>query len=186
MAILDVLMRFLHIVSAVLAVGGAFFLLVLLPAGLKRIDDPAKRDEVLLRVRRAFKMTVHPSILFLLVSGIYNTIRLWPTYSLDKKVNHALWGPHLLLGLVVMGISLWLLAGKGLRANHRTWLKVNVALMLVTVLLASSLRTARLTTVKNAWDADKKELDDLKAARAAGGPTTPATLPATGPVAYAP
>jgi uncharacterized membrane protein len=94
MAILDVLMRYVHIMSAVLAVGGAFFLLVLLPGGLRLIDDPARRDEVLLKVRRAYKMTVHPAILGLLVSGVYNTIRLWPAYKLNTARHHSLWGPH--------------------------------------------------------------------------------------------
>jgi putative copper export protein len=186
MVILDVLMRYLHIVSAVLAVGGAFFLLVLLPKGLALIDDPARRDEVLLRVRRGFKMVVHPSILGLIVSGIYNTVANWPTYALNKRLNHGFWGPHLLLGLAVMGVSLWLLAGRGLRENHRKWLKVNVALMLVTILLASTLRWARLSTVAAKWDEDKKQLEELKAARAAGAPTTPATLPTTQPVTVLP
>jgi uncharacterized membrane protein len=182
MVILDVLMRYLHIVSAVLAVGGAFFLLVLLPKGLALIDDPARREDVLLRVRRAFKMVVHPSILGLLVSGVYNTLRNWDTYKLNKPLNHGFWGPHLILGLVVMGISLWLLAGKGLRANHRTWLKVNVVLMLVTILLASSLRWARNKTIVDAWDVDKKALNDLRNGGAATAspvlPIVPTTLPA--------
>ena len=183
MAILDVLMRYVHIMSAVLAVGGAFFLLVLLPGGLRLVDEP-RRDEVLLKIRRAYKLTVHPAILGLLVSGVYNTVRLWPTYKLNTARHHSLWGPHLLLGLVAIGISLWLLAGRSLRPNHRTWLKANVGLLFVVILLASTLRTVRLTTVKQAWDADKRKLAQYEAAAAVGAGTTgtpvvPATMPAT-------
>lgn len=162
MAILDVLMRYLHIMSAVLAVGGAFFLLVLLPGGLRLVDEP-RRDEVLLKIRRAYKLTVHPCILGLLVSGVYNTVRLWPAYKLNTARHHSLWGPHLLLGLAVMGISLWLLAGSSLRTNHRKWLKVNIALMFVVVLLSSTLRWVRLDTAAARMATLQEENDRLKA-----------------------
>jgi len=162
MAILDILLRFIHIVSAVVAVGGAVFLLVALPAGLRLVDE-SRRDEVLLKVRRAFKLTVHPAILGLLVSGAYNTVRLWPTYKLNTARMHGLWGPHLILGLVVIAVSIWLLAGKTLRTNHRTWLKVNVGLMMLVILLASALRTVRLSTVNELWDADKARLQEARA-----------------------
>lgn len=181
MAILDILMRFLHIASAVVAVGGAVALLVAVPAGLKLIDDPARRDEVLLRIRRAFKLTVHPAILFLLISGVYNTIRLWPTYKLNMGRHHMFWGPHLILGLIVIAISLWLLAGKSLRNNHRTWLKVNVALMLLTILLASALRYVRLDTVKQKLEAATDRVKVLEAAtQPTAMPSLPTTLPAGG------
>ncbi|MDB5298284.1 MAG: hypothetical protein JWO31_4267 [Phycisphaerales bacterium] len=183
MAILDVLMRYLHILSAVLAVGGAFFLAVLLPGSLRLIDDVARRDEVLLKVRRAYKMTVHPAILGLLVSGAYNTVRLWPTYKLNPARNHGLWGPHLLLGLLAIGISLWLLAGRTLRANHRTWLKANVGLMFVVILLASALRWVRLNTVAEAHAKEtaglRSQIDQLNAAAgAAAAPVSPTAIPA--------
>lgn len=145
-------------------------MLLAVPAGLKLIDDAAKREEVLLRIRRVFKMFVHPAVLFLLVSGIYNTIRLWPTYKLNMGRHHMFWGPHLVLGLLVMGLSFWLLAGKSLRNNHRKWLKINVTLMFVTILLASALRYVRLDTVKQKLTAAEDRVKVLEAA------TQPAVL----------
>ena len=168
MAILDILMRYLHLVSAVLAVGGAFFLLICVPAGLKLIDE-ARRDEVMLKIRRAFKMTVHPAILFLIVTGAYNSWKLWPEPK-NMGRYHMFWGPHLLLAIVVFCISLWLLAGKGLRANHRTWLKVNVVLMLLTILAASGARWSRLKMAGEKLDYYKKLAEH---------PTTLPTSPAT-------
>ena len=179
MAILDVLMRFLHIVSAVIAVGGAFLMLIAVPAGLKLIDDATKREEVLLRIRRVFKMFVHPAILFLLISGIYNTIRLWPTYKLNMARHHAFWGPHLVLGLLVMGIAFWLLAGHSLRKNHRRWLKINVTLMLVTILLASTLRYVRLDTVKQKLQTAEDRVKILEEAATQPTVRTPAITSAT-------
>jgi putative copper export protein len=176
MAIVDVLLRFIHIVSAVVSVGGAVFLLVALPAGLRLVDE-SRRDEVLLKVRRAFKMTVHPAILGLIVSGIYNTMKLWPPKEEMSVVAprwHPFWGPHVVLGAVVMGISIWLLAGKTLRTNHRRWLRVNVALMMLVILAGSTARWARLDIVKDkleAAKADRARLAQLEAA------TRPAVTP---------
>ena len=148
MAIVDILFRWLHVVSAVLAVGGAFFLLVALPRGIGPLDSE-QREAVFLRCRRAFKFVVHPSILGLLVSGVYNTYRNWDWYLVNPKLMHAFFGVHLLLALVVISISLWLLAGREPKRGHRTWLKANVFLMLLTIAAASSLKWARDKTMKD-------------------------------------
>jgi uncharacterized membrane protein len=138
MAVLDILMRYLHIVAACLAVGGAFFIRFLLPVGTRDLDAENK-DFVFLRSRRAFKMVVHSSILAFLVSGIYNSIKLFPQY----KGLHGLWGTHILLGLVIFAISIVLLKGVEPPRSHKTWMKANVVLMLLAILVASSLKWVR-------------------------------------------
>ena len=179
MAILDILFRWVHIISAVLAVGGAFFMLVLLPRGLQLISDGARREEVLLRCRRGFKMTVHPAILGLLVSGAYNTVGNWQVYSLNRPRMHGLWGPHLLLGLIVIGISLWLLAGKSLRTNHRRWLGVNLSLMFLTILIGSTLKWARDREIWSRVPEEARKAGYVKRAAAGSGGNPAATQPAT-------
>ena len=176
MAILDILFRWIHVTAAVLAVGGAFFIRFLLPRGLQLIDDPSRREELLLRCRRAFKMLVHPAILGLLVSGVYNTIRAWPKYKLDFSRTHVFWGPHLILGLIVMGISLWLLAGKTLRKNHRRWMASNVSLMLLTILMASAVKWARDDLVWSRVPEAARQRDYVPPAQPA---PQPATVPST-------
>jgi uncharacterized membrane protein len=142
MAVLDILMRYLHVVTACLAVGGAFFIRFLLPIGTRDLDAE-KKDYVLLRSRRAFKMVVHPAMLAFIVSGIYNSWRLFPQYKANPPMLHSLWGTHILLALVIFTISIILLKGVQPPRSHRTWMKVNVALMLVAILVASSLKWAR-------------------------------------------
>jgi putative copper export protein len=179
MAIVDILARFLHITAAAVAVGGAFFLLIVVPRGLALVDE-SRREEVLLKIRRGFKMLVHPAILFLILSGVYNTIKLWPAKE-EMGRYHRFWGPHLVLGLIVFGISLWLLAGKGLRTNHRTWLKVNVVLMMLTLLAGAATRWARLDIVKEKlgrWEADKAKLAELQRS---APPTATLPLPPPAP-----
>ncbi len=142
MAILDILMRYLHVVAACLAVGGAFFIRFLLPVGTRDLDAENK-DFVLLRSRRAFKMVVHPAMLAFIVSGVYNSIRLFPQYKANPPMLHSLWGTHILIALVIFAVSIVLLKGVEPPRNHRTWMKVNVVLMLVAILVASSLKWAR-------------------------------------------
>ena len=148
MPIVDILLRWVHVVSAVLAVGGAFFLLIALPRGIDPLDSE-QREAVFLRCRRAFKFVVHPSILGLLVSGVYNTINNWKWYLANPKLMHAFFGVHLLLAVVVISVSLWLLAGREPKRGHRTWLKANVFLMLLTIAAASGLKWARDRTMND-------------------------------------
>jgi uncharacterized membrane protein len=142
MPVLDVLFRYVHIVSACLAVGGAFFIRFILPVGSRDLD-PQSKEFVFLRSRRAFKMVVHSAILAFLVSGTYNAIRLWPQYGVNHLLLHPLWGAHLFLALSVFTISIMLLRGVEPPRRHRGWMKVNVFLMLLTILAASTLKWAR-------------------------------------------
>jgi uncharacterized membrane protein len=142
MAILDVLMRYLHVVAACLAVGGAFFIRVILPIGMRDLD-PENRDRVFLRSRRGFKMLFHPAMLAFIVSGVYNAWKNWPQYKVNHALLHGLFGTHLLLALAIFTISIVLLKGVEPPRKHRGWMKVNVALMLLTILVASTLKWAR-------------------------------------------
>ena len=181
MAVLDILMRYLHVVAACLAVGGAFFLRFLLPVGTRDLDAE-KKDFVFLRSRRAFKMVVHSSILAFLVSGIYNSIKLFPQYKANPPVLHGLWGTHILLGLVIFVISIVLLKGVEPPRNHRTWMKVNVGLMLLTILVASSVKWARerengLPTGTSTRALSPALGEDTVGASMANEPTTMSTAP---------
>jgi uncharacterized membrane protein len=134
----------MHIVPAALVIGGVFFMRIVLPRGLALLE-PEAREQVFLKCRRGFKMTVHPCILLLLVSGTYNSIRLWSQYKANPPLFHSLWGGHVLLALIVIGLSLWLLAGKQPPKSHRSWVMTNLILLLAVVAVASTLKYARET-----------------------------------------
>ncbi len=139
---LGVLSRWFHIIPACLAIGGAVFIRFILPVGL-RVLEPEQQKLVYLRCRRVFKMLIHTSILLLLLSGTYNAIMNWPKYKLVVPMSHMLFGLHVLFALVVFTISLILLAGKEPPASHRTWMAVNIVLMLIVVAAASTLKWVR-------------------------------------------
>ena len=141
-AVFDILFRYVHVLAACLAVGGAFFMRFVLPVGTRDLD-PEKKQHVFLRSRRAFKLVIHSAIAAFVVSGAYNAIRLWPQYKVNHLLLHSLWGAHLLLGLTVFTISIVLLRGIEPPRRHRGWMKANVVLMLLAILAAGVLKWAR-------------------------------------------
>jgi len=137
-----ILSRWLHLISACLAVGGVLFIRFVLPRGLMLLDEPL-RQQVLLAVRRRFKLVVHAAIFLLLVTGIYNTCLAWDKYQLDKAVLHALWGTHVFLAACAMAILLYVLAGPQPPRSHRKLMALNFAILLLVVAAASTLKWAR-------------------------------------------
>ena len=85
--------------------------------------------------------------LLLLVSGVINTIRNWHIYKLNPALIHPFWGTHLILGLIVFGISLALLSGKEPKKWARTGMAVNLVLLAIIVALGASVKWAREKTV---------------------------------------
>ena len=141
--LLIIFFRWLHVATACVAVGGVFFMRVVFPIGLKTLDgEPA--HAMFLRTRRAFKMVIHPCILFLLISGTYNAVLNWHAYTtMGPGLGHGLFGIHLLLALIIFCIALWLLAGAEPPVNHKKWLGVNLILMFLAIAAASTLKYFR-------------------------------------------
>jgi cytochrome bd-type quinol oxidase subunit 2 len=123
--------RWLHVICACLVVGGTYFFAVV----------PSEAGQP--RGRRAFKMTVHVSTLFLLLTGIANAMWNWNAYRHNVPLTHALFGPHLLLGLASLAILMVLLARKTPAISERKWLAITIVLLFLAVLMASSLKYAR-------------------------------------------
>jgi uncharacterized membrane protein len=142
MFIFTIFSRWLHVVSACLAIGGVFFVRFILPRGLMLLDE-TPRWQILLAVRRNFKIVIHAVILLLLITGIYNTWLAWDKYQLDKVVLHALWGTHILLAGLAITIALYVLAGPEPPRSHRGLMALNFVVLLLTVAAASSLKWAR-------------------------------------------
>src|SRR5258706_5008073 len=148
MAVLIILSRWLHVIAAVLAIGGTFFMRVILPLGLAQADA-ASRDAVCLRCRRVFKMVIHTCILLLLLTGTSNSMRNLDDYRLDKPLSLILWGSHILLGVAAMVIALLLLAPKEPPRWRRTGAMINLIILFITVLLASSLKYVHDQAIRN-------------------------------------
>ncbi|MEX2186602.1 MAG: hypothetical protein WD875_07405 [Pirellulales bacterium] len=143
---LDVVLRWMHILAAITAVGGTFFArLALLPA----IDEtlpPDSRQALHAAIRRRWSKLVALSISMLLVSGLVNYLtRIIPNYDLPK-FYHPLFGVKFLLALGIFFIAS-VLSGRSAMADRfrrdaRKWLTVNAILAVLVVLISGVLKTA--------------------------------------------
>ncbi len=146
MALVTILSRWIHVLSACVAVGGVFFIRLVLPRGVASLPDDL-RTQVLLGTRRTFKRVIHTAILLFIVSGVYNSMAAWDKYKLDPPLLHALWGTHVLLALIAFSIALYVLAGTRPPRAHQTLMLVNLIVLLLAIAAASALKWARENTV---------------------------------------
>jgi uncharacterized membrane protein len=142
MPILIILSRWVHVATACVALGGVFFARIVLPIGLS-VLPPEQKDAAFLKTRRAFKFVIHPSILLLLLSGIFNSISNWSKYDLQPFPLHMIWGIHILLALTAFSIALYVLAGQKPPANHSRWMTLNLLALFLAVAAASTLKSFR-------------------------------------------
>jgi putative copper export protein len=142
----NVLMRWLHVASAVAGVGGTIMMrLVILPA-LGRLSNGA---EVLEAIRPAYKRITHGAIGLLLLTGFYNYLMVAaPAVNAFREVDpnpmkayHPVMGTKIILSFALFGIAYALLKPfPKVHENRKTWLSVNVVLGLAILLLAAFLR----------------------------------------------
>jgi putative copper export protein len=141
----NVLSRWLHVLSAVIVVGGIVFLaLALLPAVAGQ--DAAVRQAVMGPVVRRFKILVHAAIGLLLLTGFYNFMVVLP--KARTLTYHSLYqsvlGTKILLAFILFGIAFPLLSSPpafgNMEVGRRRWVTVILVLGLVILLFSSVLR----------------------------------------------
>jgi uncharacterized membrane protein len=142
---LAILSRWLHLTTAAILVGGVFHARIVLPIAARAAAPGDVGVSAVLRLaRRVFKMAVHTSILFMLLSGTYNAVLYWPQYThMGAGLGHSLFGLHLLLGLIAFGVLVWMYVGAEPPAGFLRWMAVVLALLLTTIAVASTLKYAR-------------------------------------------
>jgi uncharacterized membrane protein len=141
-AILVIFFRWLHVTTACLVIGGTFLIRMLVPRALSVLPEE-QRTQVFLRLRRGFKRLIHTSILFLVVSGICNSVWNWPAYHRIPGLAQPFWGTHVLLALGVFAILLKVLAGREAAPKQRGWMTINLILMAMLLAAAAGLKYVR-------------------------------------------
>ncbi len=145
---LSVLLRWLHIVAAVLLAGGALFWCCVLRPAASELDD-ATAAGLRQRVAARFSKIVMLAILLLLVSGLINFININRSLPADanKMLYHGLFGIKFLLALVVFFLASALsgrsAAFEKLRANAKTWLSLTSTLAVAIILISGVMRVYR-------------------------------------------
>ena len=179
------LLRWAHVLAAIVALGGLLFArFAVVPAAEELDRDSA--DRLHAGIRRRWLPWVIGAITLLLASGLTNSIllmrrvkdapELWGGDWMRQTGYHALFGVKFLLALAVFYLASGLV-GRGagtqwIRDGRRQWLSVAVGLGVAAVLISGWMR--QLHTGANDLPGPVKEyargyLQDVQAADAAGG-----------------
>jgi len=139
--IIPLVSRVLHILSAVILVGGLFY--------IRTILSPAGVDACFADRRAVWAKWVGITTAFLLLTGIYNLILIIGEAKADgvklPPTYHMLFGVKFLLGLIVMFIAA-ILAGKTeaadrFRGQMRKWLNIGWLAAVAIIVIAAVLRS---------------------------------------------
>lgn len=146
--ILPLVMRWLHILSAVVVAGGTLFLVLVVQPGIKRHAPEEARAALEGFILTRWKMVFHPLILVFLITGFYNYLFVTRFLHEGQGVYHALFGVKFLLALVVfvLGIAAtskmaW---SERLRTGRGLWALL-VASLVAVVLVGGVMKTLPTT-----------------------------------------
>lgn len=138
-------LRYMHILGAIMLMGGTIFMRFALAPTVARLDG-ATKAELHEQVRSRWAKFVMLAAGLLLVSGIAN-LALAARYQFEPVFGlsyHMVVGIKLLLSLPIFFIASLLAgrtsAGKRLQANAVTWMNVNLTLALLMVLMGGLLK----------------------------------------------
>jgi predicted membrane channel-forming protein YqfA (hemolysin III family) len=139
--------RWLHLGSAIVAIGGAVFMrYALMPAASATLDD-ATHERLREAVRKRWAMFVHAGITILLLTGALNFLLLALPPKIKPMPYHAIFGVKFLAAMGVFFIAGVLVSrGQGLakmRAERAKWLTVLIALGAFIVLVSGVLNQVR-------------------------------------------
>ncbi|HEV3341392.1 MAG TPA: hypothetical protein VG125_13570 [Pirellulales bacterium] len=142
---LAIVLRWMHILAAMTAVGGTIFMRMALVPSVSVLPDD-QRKALHEQVRSRWVKFVMGAILFLLVSGLINFFRrINAGIPADVKgLYHGLFGVKFLLALVIFFLAS-ALTGRAaalarFRQNAKLWLSVNLTLAVIVVCISGVLR----------------------------------------------
>jgi len=138
--LLPLIMRWLHILPAIVAVGGIAFIWLVLSSAIRHTLEEEQANQLRERIKGRWKRIVHVSILLFLISGIYNYFRaLWGDPA-PPALYHMLFGIKFLLALGVFFLASALNSSREWAAQFRkqTWVWTGVTLVLAVVVVLVS------------------------------------------------
>jgi len=141
--ILALVFRWLHVLAAITAAGGAIFARFAVLPALEGLPEEQRRN-LHEAIRGRWAKFVHASILILLVTGLYNFMVVIGPKNVVPQY-HMVFGIKFVLALVLFALASILMGrsstAQKLRQNARTWLTVNVVLAVAIVCMSGYLRS---------------------------------------------
>lgn len=130
---MPVIVRWLHLMAVVVAVGGAIFMWVAL-----KTDNPGQREEIM----RRWRGVVHGAIGVLLLTGFYNFMKVMATKP--PPLYQTLFGTKFLMACTIFAL-VFLLTSKrelaGFNKHRRCWQTLTIVLGTVVVFISMILQT---------------------------------------------
>ena len=134
-------MQWLHLMAAVVGLGGMGFLLLIVMPSLRVLRDE-KREELSKAIAGRFRWASWSAIAVLMISGLYNIRRYywedpwdraWKLLTLKLVVSFAMFG-------IFLGLTIPLRFLEPMRARRKTWLIAGFSLGVAVVLISAYLR----------------------------------------------
>jgi len=145
----DIVMRWVHLGAAIVAVGGVFFLRAILHPVLMRLPDDQRASLRAALIAR-WKFVVHACVALILASGLYNYLVVLRPRHAGQGEYHMLIGIKILLALVIFFIAEALVgraaAFESMRRAAPKWLAGYLLLAALIVAISGYLRFMRVTT----------------------------------------
>lgn len=139
--------RWLHIMAVVIAIGGAAYVRLALGPAIKDALEPDAGAKLRGAIRSRWAKIVHGCILVLLATGFTNFYFLAIKPHVESIPYHALFGPKLLLAMVIFFIATALVGrAPGLdkmRASSSKWLSILLMLAVIVIFLSGLLSQIR-------------------------------------------
>ena len=142
--VLQIVFRWAHILAAVVAVGGTFYIRMVLMPSAQAALTPEQGAALRARLMERWKPWVMGCIAVLLVSGLYNFVTLSLPKAKGILAYHPLFGIKVLAALGIFFLASALTgrakAFEGMRASPRKWMTINVLLGLAVILISGVLK----------------------------------------------
>lgn len=142
--LVPLLMRWIHIGTAIVLVGGlVFYRFVFVPVANRILSDE-ERERLREPLMRRWKLFIHPPIILFLVSGFYNYAAVTSGQHDGQALYHALFGMKFLCAIGVFALGIMLTStmkwSEQIRAKQALW-SVLLLLSAAVVLIAGFMHT---------------------------------------------
>ncbi len=132
--------RYFHLLSVIIAIGGAFIIRYAVQPALSELDQ-STRGRFLDRMGRALARIVPAAVLLLILTGLINVYRAFTVAPMPPPAYHMILGLKILLSFMLFGIALGMAWGHArIQANRRFWYSMMVHMGLLLVALSVALR----------------------------------------------
>ena len=141
-AVIEVVVRYVHVVSAVVLVGGMIFVSIAVKPALKVLGDDQRRDFLDILHKRFVRVALG-CFAALFITGAYNWVKLAPVYKEMGPKGNAVIGIKVLLAAIAF-LIVWTRSIGLLKLPGKVCHLINLHLAAIIILLAGLLRYWRI------------------------------------------